>query len=136
VLVLGAIGHEEQETGGGQPVDQAVEPRLGLGVDPVQILKGEQQGLDLALAQDHVREGFERVLPALARLELLPPRVLDGHTEERLEGGRGGPQALAERGEPRTDPRAHVLVGVALSELEVAPQQRAHGQVADRLAVG
>ena len=86
VLVLGAIGDEEQETGGREPVDQAVEPRLGLGVDPVQILEDQEQRLDLALAEDQVPEGFERVLTALARFEPLPPRVLDGHTEERLKG--------------------------------------------------
>ena len=83
VLVLGAIGDEEQDTSGGEPVDQAVEPRLGLGIDPVQILEDQQQRLDLALAEDQVPEGFERVLAALARVEPLPPRVLDGHTEER-----------------------------------------------------
>ena len=108
--------------GAGEPVDEAVEPRLGLGIDPVQVFEDQEQRLDLALAQDQVPEGFERVLAALARLEPLPPRACDGHTEERLEGICGGPQALADRGEPRADPRAHVLVRVALSELEVAPQ--------------
>jgi hypothetical protein len=33
VLVLGAAGDEEQEAGGGDSVDQAVEPRLGLCVE-------------------------------------------------------------------------------------------------------
>lgn len=102
----------------------------------MQVLEDQQQRLDLALAEDQVPEGFERVLSALARFEPLPPRVLAGHTEERLKGVRGWPQALAERGEPRANPRAHVFVGVALSELQVAPQQRAEGQVAGRLAVG
>ena len=54
VLVLGAIGDEEQETGGGEAVDQAVEPRLGLGINPVQILEDHEQRLDLALAEDEV----------------------------------------------------------------------------------
>ena len=104
VLVLGAIGDEEQETSGGERVDEAVEPRLGLGVDPVQVLEVQQQRLDLALAEDQVRQRFERVLPALARLEPVPSRVLDGHTEERLEGWRGGPQVS-----PSAESRALIL---------------------------
>jgi hypothetical protein len=49
-LVLGAIGHEEQDTGGRERVDQAVEPRLGLGVDPVQVLEDEEERLARALS--------------------------------------------------------------------------------------
>jgi len=67
----------------------------------VQVLQDQEQRLDLALAEDQVPEGFERVLAALARLEPLPPHVLDGHAEKGLKGRRGGPQVLAERGEPR-----------------------------------
>ena len=136
MLVLRAIGDEEQHTGRGQPVDQAVEPGLGLGIDPMQVLEDQEQRLDLALAEDQVREGFERVLPALARVEPLPPLIVDRHTEERLETKRGGPQALAELREPCANRRARVLVGVAFSEFEVAPQQRADGEVAGRPAVG
>ena len=100
VLVLGAIGDEEQETGGGEPVDQAVEPRLGLGIDPVQILEDQEQRLDLALAEDQVPEGFERVLAALARLEPLPPRV-------RRRAHRGAPRRQARRATgSRRAPRA------------------------------
>ena len=88
----------------------------------MQVLDDQQQRLDLAFAEDQVPEGFERVLAELARFESLPPRILDGHPEERLEGRRGRPETHAKGREPRADPRAHVLVGVALSELEVAPQ--------------
>ena len=42
VLVLGTVVDQEQETGRGQAVDQAVQQRLGLGVDPVQVFKDQQ----------------------------------------------------------------------------------------------
>src|SRR5262249_39100308 len=51
VLVLRAIVDQEQETRGRQVLDQAVEQGLCLGVDPVQILKDQEQRLLLTLAQ-------------------------------------------------------------------------------------
>ena len=52
VLVLGPVVDEEQEAGGRQALDQAVEQRLGLGVDPVEVLEDDQERLDLALPQE------------------------------------------------------------------------------------
>ena len=51
VLVLGPVVDEEQDAGGRQALDEAVEQRLGLGVDPVEILEEEEQRLDLALPE-------------------------------------------------------------------------------------
>ena len=50
VLVLRAVVDEQEQAGGGQALDQAVEDRLGLGVDPVQVLEDQEQRLYLALA--------------------------------------------------------------------------------------
>ncbi len=44
VAILRAVVHEEQEAGGGQALDQAIEDGLGLGVDPVQILEDQAAG--------------------------------------------------------------------------------------------
>jgi len=49
VAILRAVVREKQEAGGGQALDQAIEDGLGLGVDPVQILEDQAQGLALAL---------------------------------------------------------------------------------------
>jgi hypothetical protein len=57
VLVLGAVGDEEQEMSGGKRVNEAVEPRLSLRVDPVQVLENKQQRLDLALSKDQAPGG-------------------------------------------------------------------------------
>ena len=51
VAVLRAVVDQQQDPGGRQALDQAVEQRLGLGVDPVQVLEDQQQRLLLALAQ-------------------------------------------------------------------------------------
>ena len=45
VLVLGPVVDEKQEPGCRQAVNKAVEQGLGLGIDPVQILKDQQQRL-------------------------------------------------------------------------------------------
>ena len=56
VLVLRAVVDQQQEPGRRQALDQAVEQGLRLGIDPVQILKDQQQRLHLALAQQHALE--------------------------------------------------------------------------------
>ena len=65
VLVLGPIIDQQQQPGRGQALDQAVEQGLRLGIDPVQVLKDQQQRLHLAFAQQHALEGLERALAAL-----------------------------------------------------------------------
>jgi len=69
VLVLWAIVDQEQELGRRQPLDQTVQQGLGLGINPMQILKDEQQRLHLAFAQQEPLEGRERALAALERIE-------------------------------------------------------------------
>ena len=56
VLVLGPIVDQEQQPGRRQALDEAVEQRLRLGINPVQILKDQQQGLHLTFAQQHALE--------------------------------------------------------------------------------
>ena len=43
-----------------EALHQTVEEGLGLGVDPVQVLEDQEQGLDLALAQEQSLDGRER----------------------------------------------------------------------------
>ena len=72
---------------------QAVEQRLGLGVDPVQILEHQQQRLHLALAKQQALEGVEGPLAPLRRVERLPRGVVDRDVEQRQSGGRSGSSA-------------------------------------------
>jgi hypothetical protein len=50
VSVLRSIVHAEEHACRRQPLDQGIEDRLGLIVDPVKILEDQQQRLDLAFA--------------------------------------------------------------------------------------
>jgi hypothetical protein len=50
VLILRPVIHQEQQLGGGQVLDQAIEQGLGLRVDPMQVLEDQEQGLHLAFA--------------------------------------------------------------------------------------
>jgi hypothetical protein len=62
VPVLGAVVDQQQQAGCGQALDEAVEQGLGLGIDPMQVFKDQQQGLPLALAQQHALERLKRAL--------------------------------------------------------------------------
>ena len=89
--ILRAVGGEEEEAGGGEALDECVEHRLGLGIDPVEVLHDQQQRLDLALPKQDALQSIRGALAALGRFECLPRRVLDRHIEQRQEcrSGRG-----------------------------------------------
>ena len=61
---------------------QGVQTRLGLGIDPVQVLAGEEHRLDLTFAHEDPSEHVQGALAALGRLERLPLWVLDRQIEE------------------------------------------------------
>ena len=95
VLVLRAVVDQQQELGRGQALDQAVEEGLGLGIDPVQVLKDQQQRLHLAFAQQQALEPVERALAPLGRIEgqeraVLWQGVQEG--EQRRESSPGAPR--------------------------------------------
>ena len=69
VLVLRAIVDQQQEPGRRQALDQAIEQGLRLGIDPVQVLEDEQQGLHLAFPQQQALDGLQRALAALRGIE-------------------------------------------------------------------
>ena len=87
MLILRAVVHQEQEAGRRQAVDQAIEQRLGLGVDPVQVLKDEQQGLHLAFAQQQALERGQGALPPLRRIERQKWAVFGQRLQEPSSAG-------------------------------------------------
>src|SRR5262245_22421017 len=70
MLILGSVIHQEQYTCSREALDQAVQERLGLRIDPMEILKNQEEWLHLALTQQQTFEGVERALAALGRIEL------------------------------------------------------------------
>ena len=97
MLVLGTIVHQEEEAGRGQALHQAVKEGLRLGVDPVQILKDEEEGLLLALAQEHPLQGIERALAALRGIELQEWTVVRQGVQEGQERWEGVLQGRVQR---------------------------------------
>ena len=93
VPVLGAVVDEEQEAGRRQALDQAVESGLGLGVDPVEVLEDDEERLDLALPQEQPLERVEGPLPALRRVERLPPASSTGTSRSARKAGSVGSSA-------------------------------------------
>ena len=87
VLILRPVVHEEQEPRGRQALDERVEQRLGLGVDPVEVLEDDQERLHLALPQ---QEPLHRVQGALATLRRIERRPTAGRRSAR-RGATGAP---------------------------------------------
>ena len=92
MLILRAVVDQQQDACRGQALHQTIEAGLGLGVDPVEILDDEDQGLDLAFPQQQVLEGFAGTLAALRRIEVLPQPVLDRQVQQGEEGWQGWPK--------------------------------------------
>src|SRR5262249_62027572 len=79
VLILGAVVDQQEETSCRQALKQAIEDCLGPGIDPVEILEDETEGLALALQKQQALDGIQGPLATLRWIEGLPLRVLDGH---------------------------------------------------------
>ena len=86
MLVLRPVINQQQEPGGGQALDQAVQQGLGLGIDPVQILEDQQQRLHLTFTEEQALEAVERPLAPLGRIKRQKRAV-------RPAGPPGGPAA-------------------------------------------
>ena len=87
MLVLRPVVDQQEHPGGGQALDQAVEERLRLGVDPVEVLEDHEQRLPLALSQQEALDGVEGALAALGGSSACHVRIVDGHIEQRQQGG-------------------------------------------------
>ena len=87
VLVLRAIVDQQQESGRRQALDEAVEQGLRLGIDPVQILKDQEQGLHLDFRAAAPASG--RRVHAAGRVKRQKRAVLRQRVQERQQGGNG-----------------------------------------------
>ena len=136
VLILGAIVDQQQQPGRRQALDQAVEQGLRLGIDPVQILEDQQQGLHLTFAQQHALQAVERASAPLRRVEGAKRAVLRQGVQERQQGGDGLLQGGVERQHlPRHSGPDGAGV-VAVLHLDIALQQVEHREVRRGFAVG
>lgn len=65
VLVLRPVVDERQQTRSREALDQAVEQRLGLGIDPVKVLEDDDDELHLGLAEEQALDRLQGASPAL-----------------------------------------------------------------------
>jgi hypothetical protein len=72
VGVLRTVVHQQQDAGGRQRLHQPIQQRLGLGVDPVQILEHQQQRLLPALAQQQPADRLQGGTTPTGRVERGP----------------------------------------------------------------
>src|SRR4029453_11936638 len=123
VLVFGPVVHEQQQARRAEAVDQAVEERLGLAVDPVEILEDQEEGLLAGFPEQQPPYGVERALAALARVKGLPRGIVHGHVEQ----GQQRRQRRLERAIEREQLARHLLAALAevvpLLDLEVALEE-------------
>ena len=118
---------EEQEPGGGQALDQAVEQRLGFSVVPVQVLEQHHERLDLALSEEKPLHSVQAGLPPLGRIEPLPFRLLRRDIQQREQGGQRGLEAPIEREDLAGDLLADLPAVVPPIDLEVGLEQINNG---------
>jgi hypothetical protein len=136
VLVLGAVVDEPQQARRAEAVDQPVEQRLGLTVDPVEILEDQEEGLLARFPQQQPPHGVKCLLATLSRVEGLPCGIVHGHVEQSQQRR----QRRLERAVEGEQLARHLLPNLAevipLLDLEVALEEVDHRKVAGRLAVG
>ena len=72
MVILRTVADKQEHPCQRQPFNQMIKTGLGLAVDPVQVLDHQDQGLDLARAQQQLLDGVDEALPALQRVEGLP----------------------------------------------------------------
>ena len=135
VPILGPVVHEEQHPGRRQALDQRVQQRLGLGVDPVEVLEDHEQRLHLALPQQESLHRSPGSAGGAGTDRAPPTRDRRRHVEERQERRQVALQR-AVQGEKLPGqllpnrPRA-----VPVLDPEVGLEQIDHRQVGRRLPV-
>jgi hypothetical protein len=136
VCVLGAVVDEQQHAGGRQALHQGVQACLRLGMDPVQVLKDQQQGLRLTFPQQQAFQRLQGALAALGGVEGLPRCIVNRDVQKRQQRRQGRPQGRIQRQQLAGDLLANLARFLAVVDLEVALQQVTDGKVGGRLAIG
>jgi hypothetical protein len=136
VLIFGAVVDQQEQAGGGQALHQAIEERLGLSVDPVQVLEHQQQGLHLALPQEQAFERVQGALAALRRLEALPGFILHLYLQQGQEGRQARPQGWIQRQQAAGELLTHAPPVVAVLKLKIGLEQVDDRQIGGGLAIG
>src|SRR5439155_17210210 len=95
---------------------------------PVKVFDDETQRASLALSEQHAADRVPGAIPALTRVEPLPPGIVHRHVEYCKDRGQGR-QRLSEVEEAARDLLTNAPEVVALFEVEVASQQSGDGPI-------
>lgn len=136
VVIFGTVANEQEHTGGRQTLNQAILEHLRLTVDPVEALDDQEQGLDLALPYQQMRDGVHDPLTALGRIEALPPGVFNRHLQEHQECGQDRLQGCLQRLELVGDLVTSRLQIIPRVELNIGLEQVDDREIRASLAVG
>jgi hypothetical protein len=86
MLVLGPVVDQQEQSRAGNALDQAVEKRLRLSIDPVQVFEHRDDRLRLTLAQEQSLEAVERKVATLRLVQSSPCPFVHGHVDQGQQG--------------------------------------------------
>ena len=136
VLVLGPVVHEQQQARRSEALDEAVEQRLRLAVDPVQVLEDHEERLLARFPKQQAASRRRACAGAAAAGSSVCHAASSTGTSSRASRRR---QRRLERAIQGEELARHLLADLAevvpVLDLEVALEQVDHRQVARRLAV-
>ena len=136
VLVLRPIVDEQEEVGRGQAVHQAVDQGLRLGINPVQILKDQQQRLPLALTQQQTRQRGECALAPLGWVKLPKRTVVWEGFQQRQQRWQRVLQGFIECQHLPGDLGPNGARVIAVVHMTIALEQVHDGEIGRGFAVG
>ena len=114
MLVLGPVVDEQEEPRRRQALDETVQQGLRLGIDPVQVLDDQTQGLRDARGQDHLPEGLVRPLAPQRRIDRAE-RVVGRQHPQQVEQGRQEPIRIAGPGRQGSRDSSRTSAAVSVS---------------------
>jgi hypothetical protein len=123
VPVLGTVADDEQDARGREALDQAVEQRLALGINPLEIPEEQEEWLDLTLPEEEPLDSVQGPLPALRRVEGTPRGIVDRAIQQRQERRQQRLQRPVQRHEFARHSFANLPLVVALLDAQVCLQQ-------------
>ena len=126
VTILGSIGDHEQDVSGRHRVHELIERHLGIGVDPVQVLEGNDDGAGLALTNEQIPQRVEHPPGSLRGTRLCPDRVVDGDVEQAGQGAQQRRVQL-ERLQANGQPLDDLAGAVVRTDGEEGTQERGRG---------
>src|SRR5712691_6785652 len=136
MVIFRAVTDQEQDTRGGETLDQRIKKYLRRFVDPVRILDHDEQGLLLAGIQQHALRRIEEPLAALERFDAVPLSIVDRDVQQDQkrwdQSQQGGVQVMQRGGERRADGLRIIM----LFQRKIGSEEIADGERGDRTAVG